>query len=59
MNDQAIAMLTGFGVVVGLRLLDWVFPKGTVWRKMQEWSISRAEAGLDDENRTPGDDRPN
>ena len=31
-------MLVGFGVVVGLRLLDWAFPKGYVWRKVRQWS---------------------
>jgi hypothetical protein len=32
-------MLIGFGVVVGLRLLDWVFPKGYVWVKVKSWSV--------------------
>lgn len=38
MNDQTISMLVGFGIVVGLRLLDWAFPKGYVWRKIKKWS---------------------
>ena len=38
MNDQWVSMAVGFAVVVGLRLLDWAFPKGAVWRKMREWS---------------------
>lgn len=38
MSDQWLSMLIGFGVVVGLRLLDWAFPKGYIWRKVREWS---------------------
>ena len=38
MSDQAVSMLVGFGIVVGLRLLDWAFPKGYVWRKVRQWS---------------------
>jgi hypothetical protein len=37
-NEQTWSMIIGFGVVVGLRLLDWALPKGYVWRKVQEWS---------------------
>ena len=38
MSDQAWSVVVGFGVVVGLRLLDWAFPKGAVWAKIREWS---------------------
>jgi hypothetical protein len=38
MSDQTISMLIGFGIVVGLRLLDWVLPKGYFWKKMKDWS---------------------
>jgi hypothetical protein len=38
MSDQAISMIVGFGVVVGLRLLDWAFPKNMVWRRAKDWS---------------------
>jgi len=38
-SDQTWSILVGFGVVVGLRLLDWAFPKNFVWRKVQQWSI--------------------
>jgi hypothetical protein len=38
-NDQTVSILVGFGVVVGLRLLDWVFPKGYVWVKIRNWSV--------------------
>jgi len=38
MNEQTWSMVIGFGVVVGLRLLDWIFPKGYVWTKTKNWS---------------------
>lgn len=38
MSEATISMLVGFLVVVGLRLLDWAFPKGYVWRKIRNWS---------------------
>jgi len=47
MSDQTISILVGFGVVVGLRLLDWAFPKGYVFRKVKEWSV-RDDAETDD-----------
>lgn len=40
-------MLVGFGVVVGLRLLDWAFPKNMVWRGVSRWSTRT------DDERTP------
>lgn len=43
MNDQWISMIVGAGVVVALRLLDWAFPKGVVWRKVRDWSIPTDE----------------
>ena len=51
MSDQTISILVGFGVVVGLRLLDWAFPKGYVFRKVKEWSVP---VKTDDET----DDKP-
>lgn len=48
MNDQVISMLVGFGIVVGLRLLDWAFPKGYVWRKVKQWSEVKEDD--DDDN---------
>lgn len=39
MNDQTISMLVGAGVVVVLRLLDWAFPKGMVWKQVYRWSV--------------------
>ena len=39
MNDQWFSMLAGAGVVIALRLLDWAFPKGYVWRRVREWSV--------------------
>lgn len=50
-NDQWISMLIGFGVVVGLRLLDWAFPKGYVWKKVKKWSEPRE--GDDDDDVKP------
>lgn len=50
MNDQAWSMLIGFGVVVGLRLLDWVMPKGYIWVKVRDWSIKDDEDKKDDED---------
>lgn len=47
-NDQWVSMLVGFGVVVGLRLLDWAFPKGWMWRKVREWSIPAPEDDEED-----------
>ena len=38
LSEQTISMLVGFGIVVGLRLLDWVLPKGYIWKKVEEWS---------------------
>lgn len=49
MSDQTISMLVGFGIVVGLRLLDWAFPKGYVWRKIKDWSIQNPSKNNDDE----------
>jgi hypothetical protein len=43
-------MIIGFGVVVGLRLLDWVFPKGYIWIKVKEWSVKNEDK--DKENNT-------
>ena len=37
-SDQTWSILVGFAVIVGLRLLDWAFPKGYVSRKVKEWS---------------------
>jgi hypothetical protein len=51
-SDQWASMLVGFAVVVGLRLLDWAFPKGAVWRKVREWSEPNPYDD-DDTRRTP------
>jgi hypothetical protein len=40
-------MLVGFGIVVGLRLLDWVFPKGYTWKKIKEWSEKTSDVDED------------
>lgn len=39
MSDQTWSIIVGFAVVVGLRLLDWVLPKGYIWTKVRDWSI--------------------
>lgn len=39
MSDQTWSIVVGFAVVVGLRLLDWVLPKGYIWNKVRDWSI--------------------
>lgn len=49
MNDQTVSMLIGFGIVVGLRLLDWAFPKGYIWRKVKAWSVKN-DVKQDDES---------
>jgi len=38
MTEQSVALIVGFLVVVGLRLLDWAFPKGYTWKKIKDWS---------------------
>ena len=38
MSDQAWATVIGFGVVVGLRILDYFLPKGYYWRRIKDWS---------------------
>ena len=48
MNDQVLSMLVGFGVVVGLRLLDWIFPKGYTWKKIEEWSNKKTDSVNED-----------
>lgn len=45
MSDQSWSILVGFLVVVGLRLLDWAFPKGYIWRKVREWSEPTDDEG--------------
>jgi hypothetical protein len=47
MSEQTWSLLVGFGVVVGLRLLDWVLPKDYVWREALKWSVRRPN-GKDD-----------
>jgi hypothetical protein len=49
MNDQTWSMIIGFGIVVGLRLLDWAFPKGYVWKKINEWSTKNDTNNIEDE----------
>jgi hypothetical protein len=49
-SDQTVAILVGFGTVVGLRLLDWVFPKGYAWRKVKEWSIQLNNDSMEDDD---------
>lgn len=49
MSDQWVSMVVGFAVVVGLRLLDWAFPKGYVSKKVKEWSIPAKEDSDEDE----------
>lgn len=44
MKDQTWSMLVGFGVVVGLRVLDWVLPKGYIWNKSRKWSSKDDDA---------------
>jgi len=39
MNDQTWAMLVGFGVAAGFRVLDWLLPKGYMARWVSEWSV--------------------
>lgn len=50
MSEQTWSLLVGFGVVVGLRLLDWLLPKGLVWREVLKWStpIDEARRGTKD-----------
>jgi hypothetical protein len=54
-NDQSTAMLVGFGVVVGLRLLDWAFPRGYFWARVRTYSVAREEL-RNGKDRTPRDD---
>lgn len=40
LSDQAVAALVGVGVVVVMRLVDWLFPKGYGFKKMvRDWSV--------------------
>lgn len=43
-------MLVGFATVVGLRLLDWAFPRGYISRKVATWSVKQDP---EDEEGTP------
>jgi hypothetical protein len=48
-SDQTISLVVGFFVIVGFRLLDWVFPKGYIWKKVAEWSVKKEEDDDSDE----------
>ena len=40
LSDQAVAAMVGLAVVVVMRLLDWLFPKGYGFKKMiRDWSV--------------------
>lgn len=43
MSDQTIATIVGFGIVVGLRLLDYLLPKGYMWRRVRQWSVKKED----------------
>ena len=38
MSEQWVSMLAGVAVVVTLRLLDWLFPKGYISKRVKDWS---------------------
>ena len=39
MSDQTIAIIVGTAAVVVMRIVDWMFPKGYVWRRIRQWSV--------------------
>jgi hypothetical protein len=58
MSDQWVSMIVGAGVVIALRLLDWAFPRGYIWRRVKTWSepIDDAHDEANRENRRRDED---
>lgn len=38
MSSESIAALIGVGVYLGLRLIDYLLPKGRHWRFIDRWT---------------------